>query len=104
MQGTGRNPLDLAENALYGALECLESRFFPVFSWGCSSPSRRSRHFPLDRSTVLQTIPPVPFFGRVMNKLGTHLRNKLLAGAVTAAPIVIIIFGAVWLEQHTQPL
>jgi uncharacterized membrane protein len=39
-----------------------------------------------------------------MNKLAAHLRNKLLAGAVTAAPVVIIIFGAVWLEQHTQPL
>jgi uncharacterized membrane protein len=39
-----------------------------------------------------------------MNKLGTHLRNKLLAGAVTAAPVVIIVFVAVWLEEHTQPL
>jgi uncharacterized membrane protein len=39
-----------------------------------------------------------------MNRLGTHLRNKLLAGAVTAAPIAILVFGAVWLEQHTQPL
>ncbi len=39
-----------------------------------------------------------------MNKLGTHLRNKVLAGAVAAAPIILIVFGAVWLEQHTQPL
>jgi uncharacterized membrane protein len=39
-----------------------------------------------------------------MNKLGTHLRNKLLAGAVTALPIAIVVIGAVWLEQHTQPL
>jgi uncharacterized membrane protein len=39
-----------------------------------------------------------------MHKLGTHLRNKLLAGAVTAAPVVVIIFGAIWLEQNTRPL
>ena len=39
-----------------------------------------------------------------MSKLGTHLRNKLLAGGVAAAPIVIIIIAAVWLEQNTRPL
>jgi uncharacterized membrane protein len=39
-----------------------------------------------------------------MNNLGAHIRNKFLAGAFTATPIVIIVFVAVWLEQNTQPL
>ena len=39
-----------------------------------------------------------------MSKLSTHLRNKFLAGALTLVPILIVVIGVVWLEQHTQPL
>jgi uncharacterized membrane protein len=39
-----------------------------------------------------------------MNSLGAHLRNKLLAGAVTLVPFAIIVYSLFWLEEHTQPL
>lgn len=39
-----------------------------------------------------------------MNKLVAHLRNKLLAGALAFVPFAVIVIGAIWLEQHTQPL
>src|SRR5262245_5593925 len=39
-----------------------------------------------------------------MNKLGTHVRNKLLAGALALVPILVVVIGALWLEQQTQPL
>jgi uncharacterized membrane protein len=40
----------------------------------------------------------------MLNNLGAHLRNKLLAGALTAGPIVLVVVGAVWLEEHTKVL
>src|SRR5260370_37475627 len=39
-----------------------------------------------------------------MNQPGGPLRTKLLAGALIGAPVVVIIFGAGWLEQNTRPL
>ena len=39
-----------------------------------------------------------------MKWLPTHLRNKFLAGALAAGPLVVLVWGAVWLEQHTRPL
>jgi uncharacterized membrane protein len=39
-----------------------------------------------------------------MNRLQTHLRNKLLAGALAAGPVVILVWGVVWLETQTKPL
>jgi uncharacterized membrane protein len=38
----------------------------------------------------------------MLNKLATHIRNKFLAGALMAAPIVLVVIAAVWLEQHTK--
>jgi uncharacterized membrane protein len=40
----------------------------------------------------------------MLNNLGAHLRNKLLAGALIAGPIVLLIVGAVWLENNTKVL
>jgi uncharacterized membrane protein len=39
-----------------------------------------------------------------MGWLGKHLRNKLLAGALAAAPLVVLVWGAIWLEEKTRPL
>jgi uncharacterized membrane protein len=39
-----------------------------------------------------------------MRKLGTHLRNKLLAGALAVVPIVVLVWGVLWVEEHTKPL
>ncbi len=39
-----------------------------------------------------------------MEALQRHLRNKLLAGALAAGPIVALIWGAIWLEEHAKPL
>ncbi len=39
-----------------------------------------------------------------MDRLQSHLRNKLLAGVLTAVPVVIIIYAAVLAEGYTQPL
>jgi uncharacterized membrane protein len=38
-----------------------------------------------------------------MNALGTHFRNKMLAGALALAPLLILIYAVVWLEANTQP-
>jgi uncharacterized membrane protein len=32
-----------------------------------------------------------------------HLRNKLTAGVLTAAPLVVIVVAAMWLETNTRP-
>jgi uncharacterized membrane protein len=40
----------------------------------------------------------------MLNKLGAHVRNKLLAGALMAGPIVLVVVGAVWLENNTKVL
>lgn len=39
-----------------------------------------------------------------MKKLGAHLRNKLLAGGLAIGPIVVLVWGAIWVEEHTKPL
>lgn len=39
-----------------------------------------------------------------MQWLKTHLRNKLLAGILAAGPVVVIVLGALWLEEKTRPL
>lgn len=39
-----------------------------------------------------------------MTWLAAHLRNKLIAGALALAPVVIVVVVAFWLEEHTQPL
>jgi uncharacterized membrane protein len=39
-----------------------------------------------------------------MQRLQAHLRNKLLAGALAAGPIVLLIWGAFWLEENTRLL
>lgn len=39
-----------------------------------------------------------------MNFLLSHLRNKLLAGALAAAPIVAVAYLVVLAEQYTKPL
>jgi uncharacterized membrane protein len=39
-----------------------------------------------------------------MQGLQTHLRNKFLAGIVAAAPIVVLVLGILWIEEHTRPL
>src|SRR6478672_10713346 len=39
-----------------------------------------------------------------MTSLPTHLRNKMLAGALAAVPIAVVIFAAIWLERQTKPL
>jgi uncharacterized membrane protein len=39
-----------------------------------------------------------------MNALGTHLRNKMVAGALALMPIVIVIVIAFWLEENTHPV
>jgi uncharacterized membrane protein len=39
-----------------------------------------------------------------MTGLLTHLRNKLLAGVLSVIPIVIVVYLAVFLEEHTKVL
>jgi uncharacterized membrane protein len=39
-----------------------------------------------------------------MNWLLSHFRNKLLAGALAAVPIVVIVYVAMMLETYTQPI
>jgi uncharacterized membrane protein len=39
-----------------------------------------------------------------MSWLGRHLRNKLAAGVLAAIPLVIVVYGFFWIEEHTQPL
>jgi len=39
-----------------------------------------------------------------MNALRNHLRNKCLAGALAAGPIIMLVVAAVWLEENTRPL
>jgi uncharacterized membrane protein len=39
-----------------------------------------------------------------MTWLITHFRNKLLAGALAAVPIVVIVYAAKMLEDYTHPL
>src|SRR5262245_48163907 len=39
-----------------------------------------------------------------MTWLATHLRNKLLAGILAAGPIVALVLGALWIEEHTRIL
>jgi len=39
-----------------------------------------------------------------MNNLLTHVRNKLLAGALAAAPIGAVVYLVILAEQYTKPL
>lgn len=39
-----------------------------------------------------------------MKGLQAHLRNKLLAGALSAVPIAVVIWAAVLLEENAKPL
>jgi uncharacterized membrane protein len=39
-----------------------------------------------------------------MKRLGTHLQNKFLAGALAAAPIAVVAYIVYLLEVYTQPL
>jgi uncharacterized membrane protein len=39
-----------------------------------------------------------------MQGLQTHLRNKFLAGGLSAGPIVVLVWAVLWLEEHTRPL
>lgn len=39
-----------------------------------------------------------------MSGLADHLRNKFLAGILAAGPIVILVVGALWIEEHTRVL
>jgi uncharacterized membrane protein len=39
-----------------------------------------------------------------MEGLQAHLRNKFLAGIIAAVPIVVIVVGALWVEEKTRPL
>jgi len=39
-----------------------------------------------------------------MNSLVAHFRNKLLAGAMAAIPLVVVVYAAKLVEEYTQPL
>jgi hypothetical protein len=39
-----------------------------------------------------------------MTRLKNHLRDKFLAGALAAVPVVVAVWGALLVEQYTRPL
>ena len=39
-----------------------------------------------------------------MTWLKNHLRDKFLAGALAAVPVVVVVWGALLVEQYTRPL
>ena len=39
-----------------------------------------------------------------MTWLKNHRRDKLLAGALAAVPVVVVVWGALLVEQYTRPL
>src|SRR5262249_54570644 len=39
-----------------------------------------------------------------MTWLKNHLRNKFLAGALAAVPVVVVVLGALLVEQYARPL
>ena len=39
-----------------------------------------------------------------MTWLENHPRDKFLAGTLAAAPVVVVVWGALLVEQYTRPL
>ena len=39
-----------------------------------------------------------------MTWLKNQLRDKLLAGALAAVPVVVVVWGSLLVEQYTRPL
>jgi len=39
-----------------------------------------------------------------MSELFDHLRNKLVAGAFAAVPIIVVVYAAIWIETNTKIL
>jgi uncharacterized membrane protein len=39
-----------------------------------------------------------------MNRIASHLRNKLVAGAISVIPIAIVVVAAIYIEQYSKTL